>query len=195
MCTVSVIAIESGFRLACNRDERLTRPIALPPVIRRFGEHDAILPIDPASDGTWIAASDAGLAFVLLNVNPPLRRTLTQSPPLSRGLIIPSLLDCDDVAEVIARADQLDFQDYSPFRFLLVSPRRCCEFAFDGRTMRRTVLPFDGAPIMFTSSGLGDDLVEFPRRLLFDQLIRSGSMSPARQDEFHEHQWHDRPHL
>src|SRR5690348_7977222 len=56
----------SGIRLACNRDESRLRPPALPPELRQFGNRLAVLPIDPVSDGTWIAASDAGLVFVLM---------------------------------------------------------------------------------------------------------------------------------
>ena len=48
---------------------------------------------------------------------------------------------------------------------------------------------------MFTSSGLGDELVESPRRELFDRMITFGECSRQRQDEFHRHSWPDRPYL
>ena len=46
---------------------------------------------------------------------------------------------------------------------------------------------------MFTSSGLGDHLVESPRRELFNEMLQN--RSPSMQDAFHRHQWADRPHL
>ena len=55
--------------MACNRDELLTRGAALAPSIRLPGERRVTMPVDPDSGGTWIAASDAGLVFTLLNVN------------------------------------------------------------------------------------------------------------------------------
>src|SRR5262249_13957501 len=73
MCTVSIVALnEPGnrrLRLACNRDELRSRPAALPPLVRNCDERQAIMPIDPVSDGTWIAVNDAGIAATLLNVN------------------------------------------------------------------------------------------------------------------------------
>ena len=57
-----------GVRIVCNRDESRLRPAARPPELRRFGQHQALMPIDPISDGTWIGVSDAPLAAVLMNV-------------------------------------------------------------------------------------------------------------------------------
>src|SRR5688572_26484109 len=102
MCTVSVIAlpgVDGGFRLACNRDELLTRPAALPPEVRMFRERRGAMPIDPTSGGTWIAVNDAGLAVALLNVNR--RGPQKFSDRTSRGRIIPSLLHCDSADDTV----------------------------------------------------------------------------------------------
>jgi hypothetical protein len=50
---------------------------------------------------------------------------------------------------------------------------------------------------MFTSSGLGDALVEAPRRALFDEWFVGVKLENQleRQDAFHRHQWPDRPEL
>ena len=48
-----------------------------------------VWPEDPLSGGTWIGATDAGLALALLNVDAQ-RRT---DDRLSRGLVIPALAD------------------------------------------------------------------------------------------------------
>jgi hypothetical protein len=195
MCTVSVIAWRDGIRLACNRDELLSRPPALPPVLRSFGAHRAILPIDPATGGTWIAASDAGLVMALLNVNPTPRRVSDQSPRLSRGIIIPGILHCDRIRDAVERAHTLDPDDFPPFRLLILDQHRWTEVFSIGRDLRCTSHRFDGAPLLFTSCGLGDDLVESPRRLLFDHMIRGAGPCPRRQDAFHAHRWPDRPQI
>jgi Transport and Golgi organisation 2 len=195
MCTVSVVGWGGGLRLACNRDELLSRPIAIPPVIRLCGDRSALLPLDPQPGGTWIAVNDAGVAFVILNVNP--RPVPDPSPRLrSRGTIIPALLQCDDAAQAAAAmTDDLNPDDFPPFRLIALDRQTCAEFTFDGQSLATTCRPFDGEPLMYTSSGLGDALVERPRRELFDRIVRSAEACPRRQDEFHLHRWLDRPHL
>ena len=198
MCTVSIIPLyvagATGFRLVSNRDELRTRPEALPPAVRRFGEHRATMPIDPVSNGTWVAASDAGMAMALLNVN-SLHRAFAESPRLSRGVIIPHLLASDAARDALRAAQQLDPGDFPPFRLIVIDRDAWGEVFSDGWDLRTTVRPFDGKPLIFTSSGLGDALVEGPRRMLFDRLIRTADVCPRRQDEFHDHQWPDRPQV
>ena len=75
MCTVTVLpqALLSSdasddqllLRVVCNRDELTTRTPALPPTLWTAGPRRVLMPIDPHSGGTWIAANDAGLVFVL----------------------------------------------------------------------------------------------------------------------------------
>ena len=190
MCTVSIIATPGGFRLACNRDELRTRPPALPPKVACFGERFAASPLDPAGGGTWVATSDAGLAFALLNVNgtaaAPVGRT-------SRGLVIPTLLGCDGLEAATSRALKLDCRDFSPFRLVMADARGCAVFSWDGRDRGLELLRL-ARPLLLTSSGLGDALVEAPRRRLFEETVWARP-TPAAQDAFHRHRWPDRPHL
>ncbi len=50
---------------------------------------------------------------------------------------------------------------------------------------------------MNTSSGLGDHVVEPPRRALFTRMFAGAAPDDfaAIQDAFHRHRWPDRPHL
>jgi hypothetical protein len=193
MCTVSIIALDGSsgrFRLACSRDELLARPIALPPAIRQFGERRAVMPIDPKSDGTWVAVNDAGLAVALLNVNRLGGEKLVRRE--SRGRIVPSLLHCNRVNDAIQAAGRLQPARYPPFRLVIIDGRQWGEVLSDGQRIDVVTRPFDGTPLVFTSSSLGDDLVHLPRRRLFERMVRR---TPHRQDEFHLHAWPDRPHL
>jgi hypothetical protein len=53
-----------------------------------------------------------------------------------------------------------------------------------------------GTPLLFTSSGLGDHLVEGVRRDLFDQFFAAPPDAwETAQDDYHRHRWPDRPHL
>lgn len=195
MCTVTVVSAGATIRLACNRDELRSRPVALPPRIEQFGPRQAVLPIDPTSGGTWVAVNDAGLALTVLNVN---SSDGTGTPPAaarSRGKIIPALLHHDTPLSAAFSALILDPAHYAPFRLVLVNRREAVEVLADGirfRLVRRIGL---SRPQLFTSSGLGDHLVEGLRRQLFREYFSQLREAHARQEAFHRHRWPDRPHF
>ena len=94
MCTVTVLRVGDMLRLVCNRDESRQRPSAYSPLITLAGRLHALMPQDPAGRGTWIAANSAGLVFAILNTYPETPRIESDPHRISRGLIIPSLLEC-----------------------------------------------------------------------------------------------------
>ena len=191
MCTVSVIKLSGLLRLVSNRDERRTRPTALPPAVSHAGGLRIIAPTDPASQGTWIACSEIGLAIALLNVNPP--DADARLPLRSRGTIIPTLIGSRSLDEVAERAGAIDHGDYAPYRLVAIHAGKddVLEAVPMSGVLRRW--PFD-APRMFTSSGLGDHHVERPRRQLFEATVLPGNSADwrERQDRFHAHRWRDR---
>jgi uncharacterized protein with NRDE domain len=210
MCTVTLIPFrddgEAAMRIACNRDEARQRPAALPPEARVFGQRRALMPVDPASDGTWIAVNDAGLAMVLLNQNPGTGSRSIVDFRLSRGTIIPSLLHCDNLQSAKRRACRVVTGDLAPFRLLLVDRTESVEVSFVDNRLNIVERPRLGAPMLFTSSGLGDALVESPRRQLFQEWFLAEASQPygeaselknlaELQDGFHRHSWPDRQHL
>ncbi len=194
MCTVTILREGDRVRLACNRDEALARPPAVAPRLYRLGPRRALLPLDPLSGGTWVAASDAGLGMALLNVNPATPPTVFPECR-SRGSIIPLLLHTGSLSEAIELACALPPWRYAPFRLVLVDREEMAEVVADGRRIalaRRAALT---EPLLFTSSGLGDHLVEGPRRRLFEAHLSAAVDRPSQQDAFHRHHWPDRPHL
>ncbi len=195
MCTVTVVRGRAGaVRLACNRDEQHARAAALLPEVRSFGRRQALLPIDSHSGGTWIAASDAGLALTLLNVNPG-EDAAPAAASRSRGTIIPELLSSATLAEAVAHGLALDAASFAPFRLVIVDGRDVAELHSDGRSVHLLrQAPLEG-PLLFTSSGLGDDRVAGPRRQLFGELVAPAADGPAGQDAYHRHHWPERPHL
>lgn len=200
MCTVSFIPLiddRGGLRIVCNRDEKRSRPAASVPREQRQGQRRALYPLDPAGGGTWIAASDAGVVLLLLNVNESSSASGTAEGPQrrSRGLIIPSLLHLGGVDEMVQACLRLRAAQFKPFRLAITSAGGAVVLHSDGVVIRciGAVLPKRVA--MLTSSGLGDHLVEPPRRALFETMLGDGLHSAARQDAFHRHHWIDRPHL
>lgn len=195
MCTLSVIRRPGGVRVMFNRDEQRSRPRSLPLTEWSLSACSAIAPVDPAPDGsrgTWIGVSDAGLAACLLNVStgqppPPARR--------SRGQIVPALLSArsaDDAPNILAA---LDLSAFVPFRAALIDTHAARVFAWNGRDLHHHLHPLAAAPLMLTSSGLGDHLVQSPRTDLFSQLVVNADDPALGQHLFHTHRWPDRDWL
>lgn len=207
MCTLTVIPWNArgsesptsnscGVRLLCNRDESRLRPTALPPQMRTVGDRRACMPIDPVSDGTWIGASDAGLIAVLMNVYLPGWQATLQaiatgaiSPKLSRGRIIPHVLQAGSLDEAERLAGALDHAQFEPFRLLLLDRQQIVELVWSQNTITMKSAEAVRRPLFFTSSGLGDDIVARPRRALFDEWFVDPRHWPDRQDAFHHHVW------
>lgn len=191
MCTVTVIRPPGLVRLVCNRDEQRSRPAALPPTLTRAGDLEVLAPTDPASQGTWIACNQLGLAIALLNVNPP--AGTGRVGPRSRGGIIPMLIRGRCLEEVADLAVSIDHREFGPFRLVAVHADEddVLEIAPAASLLRRLPLT---VPRMFTSSGLGDHNVEGPRRQLFERTVTPAEEGelPKRQDWFHAHRWRDR---
>lgn len=209
MCTVSLIRVPrnpganpSGaekpiFRLACNRDESRKRPVALPPEIRVAGERRLIMPVDPTGGGTWIAVNDSGVVATLLNIypnpgNPELRKRNPNHR--SRGEIIPRLLECSTMENFIAELRRVSISDYPGFRLVATDGHTLLHSRSDNGEMQIDAKPWDFSPKLYTSSGLGDSVVEPPRRTLFDRTLRL-TPTPETQDDFHRDQDATAPHL
>jgi hypothetical protein len=177
-----------------NRDELRSRPPALPPELRASGVRSWIMPVDPVGGGTWIAASDAGVAMALLNLHDvPWMGEAGTVPPRSRGVIIPRLIVERDVESAVAVGRrEIRPQDYQPFRLVATDGARIAVFASDGNSLKVAVEDLGSKARLFTSSGLGDMVVDSPRRTLFASMMESGDPTPSRQDAFHRHSWPDR---
>jgi hypothetical protein len=192
MCTVTIVPSDDGFRLACNRDERRRRAAATPPKVRRLEHRIAVFPVDPVGGGTWVGVNDAGLAAVLLNRTIKSAATTTNRPLRSRGLIIPTLLDWGSVPDALATAARLDPAHFGLFRLIVVQRMVAGVLSSNGLTLSVETMDIS-RPLMLTSSSLGDDLVEAPRRRLFERLVvQNQSAWLHAQARFHAHQWPSR---
>jgi Transport and Golgi organisation 2 len=195
MCTVTIIPLGSGIRLACNRDESPLRPPALPPRVVEFGQRRALMPIDPVSGGTWIAANDAGLIVTLLNYYAGPHDRNAPVPKRSRGAIIPGLLDAATLAEAFERTGSIVAGDFADFRLVLADRESVAEVLLDKGTITRAPPARIDGPLLFTSSGLGEAVVGPPRRALFDHFFTKDADWRERQDEYHRHSWPERRHV
>jgi hypothetical protein len=214
MCTVSLVPHERGIRLVCNRDERRTRPAALPPAVHQIGGRRALFPIDPQGGGTWIGANDTGLVVTLLNAHATGtvgsrqraagssetcncdRREEARTWARSRGLIVRELLGCQSFERAIAAVGGVDGSAFAPFRLLILQGRSLLVAASDGVGPPICTFLHVDEPLLFTSSSLGDAIVEAPRRRLFERIVVSRPDKWLNgQARFHRHRWPSRPEI
>ncbi|HXW08318.1 MAG TPA: NRDE family protein [Vicinamibacterales bacterium] len=188
MCTVSIVPLPDGCRLVVNRDESRRRGIALPPAIVARQGVRAVMPRDPDSGGTWVAANEFGLVFALLNVS---EDGVQSARTRSRGEIIPSLIDLSTADAVVKSIPLIDDGMFRPWRLVVADRDAVLELRTGGASRRHAL----DRPLMFTSSGLGDHLVEGPRRALFDAVMSTAVDAVGAQDLFHVHRWPSRLHL
>ncbi|MEX0774229.1 MAG: hypothetical protein WD042_00805 [Phycisphaeraceae bacterium] len=144
--------------------------------------------------GLWAAC---GFAQAHDEPAPPAVPTGAQSRERlqTRGGIIPSLIDAGDAEAAAATAGRIDPALYPPFRLVIVDRRRVHQVVSDGSSLRVDGPWSADEPRVFASSGLGDHLVEGPRRELFEAMVVPHPQDAAAQDAYHRHRWPDRPHL
>ena len=197
MCTVTIVPHDEGFRVVCNRDERRTRPAALPPRLLRVGARLTAFPTDTLGGGTWIGVNDAGLVLALLNATAvgsdsggrPIAR------PRSRGFVVRAMLERGSADSILEALGGFDPALFNPYRLVIIHAPAVTVVSSDGDRIATSQAPL-AHPMLFTSSSLGDALVEPPRRDLFERLVVRGS-GPIldAQARFHQHQWRARPEI
>jgi len=195
MCTVTIVPVEEGVHLCCNRDERRDRPAATSPIVRTVEGRRAIFPVDPVSQGTWVGVNDVGLTMVLLNRTTDSIHPFDGTDRVSRGRIIPTLLACGSAEDALERCTRLDAASFDQFRLLIVQNTTAIVVTSDARALTHEKVIIS-RPLMWTSSSLGDAIVEGPRRDLFDRLFAQDRGEWLRaQRRFHDHQWRERPEI
>ncbi len=193
MCTLTAITVCPTTFVVMNRDEQRSRATALLPREIVVDSVRVLMPIDPVSNGTWIAATSVGLVFAILNLN------LTPAPhcsfSLSRGSIIPRLVGSPTFDVAISTAQRLAIDELPPFRLAIIGVQDIAllSASADGHPLHVQHHSL-GEPLLLSSSGLGDHVVAGRRRTLFDRLLTAPrSAWPASQQRFHAHRWTDCP--
>ena len=176
MCTASWLAAGDEFHFLFNRDERRTRARGLPPRRGNAGAVAFAAPIDAEAGGTWIAVSGNGLLLALLNrTTDALAGAGPRPGSVSRGTLIPSLVDAGDASAVFARLAATDLHALAPFR-LVVRDGQSGAIATatwsDGALERRELDPQHG---LLCSSSLGDRRVTDARTPIWERLRSGGT--------------------
>ena len=146
MCTVTLLAADSGFLLTMNRDERRERDEA---GLKQTSQGGLQLsyPIDKSSGGTWVGMNNQGVALALLNNY----QAPSSDHAISRGEIIPNTLEHGDWHAALNYLKNLKATQYNPFDCLLVSAEAAYQFSWNREHYRHQRLDYRQG-LMFSSS-------------------------------------------
>jgi hypothetical protein len=116
VCTLSWFPEGSSYHVVFNRDEQRERTPAVPPAIFEGSSGKFLAPLDPPSQGTWLAVTDRGLTFGVLNFNQAGVEVPVPENRESRGTLIMDLAgqrssDRHAVDRLVAR----DLTPFQPF--------------------------------------------------------------------------------
>lgn len=144
-----------------NRDELLTRPVALPPRVFERSGIDVVYPREP-SGGAWIACNGQGNLLALLNWNASESRNLSEKHR-TRGLVIPQLVALPDLSATDSHFQEMNLDGLFPFRLIGVfrSEKVVNEWRWDGAAKQSLRLSW--VRKHWLSSSLSDSLAEKER--------------------------------
>ena len=128
MCTVTYIPGKNGFILTSNRDEHISRGIALYPDFYDNGIKKLIYPRDHRAGGTWFISNEQGDTGVLLNGAFEKHKPL-QSYRKSRGMVLPEIFQSDSPIVAIS---QYNLAGIENFTIILLEQGLLYEIKWDG---------------------------------------------------------------
>jgi Transport and Golgi organisation 2 len=192
VCTATWLRQRDRLHLFFNRDEERRREPALPPRELLAGGVRCLAPLDGRAGGTWILASERGLALALLNRSEGKRPA---GPTRSRGELPLALAGAIDPVDLETALARMALTPFPPFTLLALwsDPAAGTVVAWDGESLdRRAIDPNAG---VLCSSGLGDEPARRQRETTWRQWReRAGAAwSPRHHRELHRSH-EPRPH-
>ncbi|WP_318309747.1 NRDE family protein [Flagellimonas crocea] len=186
MCTVSFVALGNQYVITSNRDEHISRPMALKPKEWTIGGIKVLFPKDPKAGGSWFALNENGTVAVLLNggfVN----HVPTGNYAKSRGLV---LLDVIASERPHLFLQEMDLLRIEPFTLVLFTDK-LLEFRWDGHQKYFRPLNKEKNHI-WSSATLYTDKVIAHRRTLFQNFLGvHPNVSPKDIIDFHSNNHED----
>lgn len=183
MCTVSWLSRpQGGYDLFFNRDEQPTRPAKSPE--RSVGEGVPYLaPHDVEAGGTWISVNALGVTVSMTNQYPQ-PAPAPPVDPVSRGLLLASLVDAASLADIEHRVRRLRLERYRPFAIASLEPAGPpMSLLWNGSALTTRRHPEPG--FVLTSSGAIPPGLEQTRRSIFADGIRRNGLASATLAEVH----------
>jgi len=136
MCTMTWFVTNEGYELFFNRDERLSRSHAEPPVEFESNGVNYLSPTDADAGGTWIAANHYGVTVCLLN-HYQYEQIATYKDWISRGEIVRQFATTTGPIAAEQQFRRLELDDYRAFRMFIIEPSgQNCLCVWDGHQAR-----------------------------------------------------------
>jgi len=172
MCTLTFVPSEDGYLAGMNRDELLTRPPALPPMILERDGMEIVCPRE-SSGGTWIASNSEGNLLALLNWNEIDTRFLGEKRK-TRGIVNSQLIQESDPSTTASHFGLLRLEGVFPFRLIAVFRKEKVihERRWDGA--HKHTLDFPWARKHWFSSSLSDASAERERGRVCEEAAADG---------------------
>ncbi len=182
MCTVTYLPISRGqFVLTHNRDVEPTR-FAQQIVLRSERKPQIIFPQDPWAGGTWIAASEHGRCFSIMNgaFKPHMR---LQKYRMSRGQLSLKIFNYLQVEDFF---EEVDLVEIEPFTMIVMDNNKIFEFRWDGeRRFLQSKNP--DVPHIWAAAPLYDNYWQDRRRKWYEEwLARYPNPGPQEMMTFHK---------
>lgn len=172
MCTVTYVPTKTGFFLTSSRDEKLSRPTALPEKHEMNGQ-TLFYPKDEKAGGSWISINNNGRAACLLNGAFKNHKKVKQYSK-SRGLVLIDSFNYKSISEFI---NQVDLNEIEPFTLLLLdfsfgSLNEFYELKWDGENKHTKKVDVD-LPQIWSSPTLYSMRTRKNRKLLFESWLNN----------------------
>jgi len=153
-----------------NRDEARTRSAALQPGIGYSGKIQYARPVDGEKGGTWIGVNQYGLSICIMNWYGVSQPDGDKNDFISRGWIIPNLMDSVNLVDCEQQLQQLSLRKIRPFRLLAIqtNPIQVKEWYWDMNHLRPESQPAEQN--IWTSSGWKPKHVHNVRKRVFDNF-------------------------
>ncbi|HEX9512545.1 MAG TPA: NRDE family protein [Puia sp.] len=168
MCTVSYIPLNKGAILTSNRDEHISREIAIYPDFYVLNGKNLVFPKDAKAGGTWFISNEQGDTGVLLNgafekhIPAPGYRK-------SRGLVLPEIFQWDSPFQALKGYDLSGIEN---FTIILWEREQLREIKWDGKGLRSRILD-PGKAQMWSSVTLYDENMIIERLGWFNDWVQS----------------------
>ncbi|MFE3848121.1 NRDE family protein [Flavobacterium sp. LB3P45] len=136
MCTVSFVHVNDTIIITSNRDEKIIRPSAIPPMDYTINGKNVIFPKDPKAGGTWFVVDANGTVLVLLNGADEKHKVVVPYRK-SRGLIV-----LDIISSVSPKDfwNQIDLENIEPFTLVLFQSKELFQLRWNGNQKETTLL-------------------------------------------------------
>ena len=192
MCTLTWWNGQDGYEVFFNRDERLTRAEALPPVVDSWNGVRFVAPVDRPSGGTWLLANEYGLTLAILNLYEHELLDVPGEILRSRGLLLRGLASCTRLEDV---GDRLHAEGVSECNAFTLIGFDTGPSGADFRVWRwrhdreRLVGPEDAPEMPVCSSSYDPERVIASRRKIFGDFRKTigGEADPKLLARYHRY--------